>query len=44
MYLALKATLASSANQVARFARDMWNSANLNDIWENEHRVWEDIV
>jgi len=21
----------------------MWNSTNLNDIWENEHRLWEDI-
>ena len=44
MYLALKIALASSANQVARFARDLWNSANLNDIWENELRKWEDIV
>ena len=44
MYLALKIALSSSANQVARFARDMWNSTNLNDVWERELRKWEDII
>ena len=44
MYIALKLTLRSMANQVVRLARDMWNSTNLNDIWENEHRKWEDII
>ena len=44
MYIALKLTLHSMATQVARLARDMWNSTNLNDIWENEHRQWEDII
>ena len=42
--LALRLTLHSMATQVARLARDMWNSTNLNDIWENEHRKWEDII
>ena len=44
MYMSLKLTLRSMANQAVRLARDMWNSTNLNDIWENEHRKWEDIV
>jgi len=42
--LALRLTLHSMATQVARLARDMWNSTNLNDVWENEHRKWEDII
>ena len=42
--LSLTNTLHSIATQVARLARDMWNSVNLNDIWENEHRKWEDII
>jgi len=42
--LALRLTLSSVVTQVARLARDMWNSTNLNDIWENEHRQWEDII
>ena len=42
--LALRLTLHSMATQVARLARDMWNSVNLNDLWENEHRQWEDII
>ena len=42
--LALRLTLSSMVTQVARLARDMWNSTNLNDIWENEHRQWEDII
>ena len=41
--LSLRLTLSSVVTQVARLARDMWNSTNLNDIWENEHRLWEDI-
>jgi len=42
--LSLNNTLHSIATQVARLARDMWNSVNLNDLWENEHRQWEDII
>ena len=42
--LALRLTLSSVVTQVARLARDMWNSTNLNDVWENEHRKWEDII
>ena len=42
--LALKLTLHSIATQVARLARDMWNSTNLNDVWERELRKWEDII
>jgi hypothetical protein len=42
--LALGNALHNIAMQVARLARDMWNSTNLNDIWENEHRQWEDII
>ena len=44
MYMALRLTLRSMANQAVRLARDMWNSTNLNDIWENEHRKLEDII
>ena len=44
MRMALSLALGSIVTQVARLARDMWNSTNLNDIWENEHRVWEDII
>ena len=42
--LSITNTIHSIAIQVARLARDMWNSTNLNDIWENEHRQWEDII
>jgi len=42
--LALRLTLHSMATQVARLARDMWNSTNLNDVWERELRKWEDII
>ena len=42
--IALRLNLRSMVTQVARLARDMWNSINLNDIWENEHRQWEDII
>ena len=31
-------------HQMARLARDMWNSISLNDVWEREQRKWEDIV
>jgi len=44
MYMVLRLTLHSMATQAVRLARDMWNSTNLNDIWENEHRKWEDII
>ena len=42
--LSLTNKLHSIATQVARLARDMWNSTNLNDIWENEQRNWDDII
>jgi hypothetical protein len=42
--LSLTNTLHAIATQVARLARDMWNSTNLNDVWERELRKWEDIV
>jgi len=42
--LSLALHLHSVVTQTARLARDMWNSTNLNDIWENEHRKWEDII
>ena len=42
--LSLTNTLYSIATQVARLARDMWNSTNLNDVWENEQRNWDDII
>jgi len=27
--------------QTARLARDLWKTVN--DIWQNEHRKWEDV-
>jgi hypothetical protein len=42
--LALRLTLHSIITQTARLARDMWNSTNLNDVWERELRQWEDII
>ena len=42
--IALRLNLRSMVTQVARLARDMWNSISLNDLWENEHRKWEDII
>ena len=42
--LSLTNTLHSISTQVARLARDMWNSTNLNDVWERELRNWEDII
>ena len=42
--IALRLNLRSMVTQTARLARDMWNSVNLNDLWENEHRNWDDIV
>ena len=42
--LSLTNTIHAIVVQVARLARDMWDSTNLNDIWENEHRKWEDII
>ena len=44
MFQALKLNLRSMVTQTARLARDMWNSVNLNDLWGNEHRKWEDII
>jgi hypothetical protein len=34
--------LASQIIQVARLARDLWET--ISDAWENETRKWEDIV
>ena len=34
--------LTSFITQAARLARDLWNKVI--DIWENEHRKWEDVV
>jgi len=34
--------ITSMVTQTARLARDLWKTVN--DIWENEHRKWEDIV
>ena len=42
MRLSLRLTLDSIVTQTARLARDLWGKVN--DIWENEHRVWEDII
>ena len=42
--LALRLTLHSIVTQTARLARDMWNSTNLNDVWDRELRKWEDII
>ena len=42
--ISLSMTIHSIVTQVARLARDMWNSTNLNDVWERELRKWEDII
>jgi hypothetical protein len=42
--LTLALSLHSVVTQVARLARDMWNSISLNDVWERELRKWEDII
>ena len=42
MFLKLALNLRTTVTQTARLARDLWNS--ISDIWQNEHRVWEDIV
>ena len=42
MFPYLRLTLKSTAMRTARLARDLWGKVN--DIWENEHRVWEDII
>jgi|TARA_R110002020_G_scaffold123171_1_gene279397 hypothetical protein len=34
--------LSSVVTQTARLARDLWQTVN--DIWQNEHRKWEDII
>ena len=34
--------LTSFVTQAARFARDLWDK--ITDNWENETRLWEDIV
>jgi len=40
--LGLRLRITSMVTQTARLARDLWQTVN--DIWENEHRKWEDIV
>ena len=40
----LSMSVHSVVTQVARLARDMWNSISLNDLWENEQRNWDDII
>jgi len=40
--LGLRLRLSSVVTQTARLARDLWKLVN--DVWENEHRKWEDIV
>ena len=42
MLLNLQLKLSSFITQTARLARDLWNKVI--DIWENEHRKWEDVV
>ena len=34
--------LETAVMQVARLVRDLWSS--ISDVWELEHRKWEDIV
>jgi len=33
--------ITSMVTQTARLARDLWQTVN--DIWQNEHRKWEDV-
>ena len=40
--LRLGLRLSSVVTQTARLARDLWQT--INDVWENEHRKWEDII
>tara|TARA_R110002167_G_scaffold329729_2_gene536415 strand:- start:570 stop:695 length:126 start_codon:yes stop_codon:yes gene_type:complete len=40
--LALKLGLRSFIARSAAIARDLWQLVN--DIWQNEHRKWEDIT
>jgi hypothetical protein len=40
--LALRLTLSSVVTQTARLARDLWGKVI--DVWQNEHRKWEDII
>ena len=34
--------LSSFVTQTARLARDLWQTVE--DLWQNEHRKWEDII
>jgi len=36
--------IVQAVHQMARLARDLWNSISLNDVWEREQRKWENIV
>ena len=40
--LALRLGLRSLVARAAAVARDLWQLVN--DLWENEHRNWEDIT
>ena len=40
--LNLQLKLTSFVTQTARLARDLWEK--ITDNWENETRLWEDIV
>jgi hypothetical protein len=42
--LGIKLGIAQTLHQMARLARDTWNSISLNDVWEREQRKWENIV
>tara|TARA_R100001480_G_C4644493_1_gene169899 strand:- start:52 stop:180 length:129 start_codon:yes stop_codon:yes gene_type:complete len=42
MKLSMGLSIGAITTQVARLARDLWGKVI--DIWENEHRKWEDIV
>ena len=42
MFLKLGLNLRTMVTQVARLARDLWQTVN--DPWELEFRKWEDIV
>jgi len=36
--------ITQTVHQMARLARDLWNSISLNDTWDNEQREWQKIV
>ena len=42
MFINQRLTLRSVVTQLARLARDVWEKVT--DAWENEARLWEDII